>query len=137
MRNNLESVRYINLKHEFAENGDLTVIEGMIDLPFQIARVFVVRGLLNSTRGRHAHKECVQFLTCPYGAVEVICEDGNGVSHFILDRPDMGLLIPSGIWAQQNYLVDNSVLTVFCDKSYDSFDYIRNYEEYLAYRKFD
>jgi len=128
-------VRLINLPYDFADNGNLTVVEGLIHIPFAIARIFVVCGTANSIRGNHAHKECTQFLTCPHGAIEVLCEDGSEVATFILDKPEIGLLIPPGIWAQQRYLGDNSVLTVLCDRLYESLDYIRNYEDYKDYRK--
>ena len=88
-------------------------------------------------RGQHAHRDCTQFLICSHGAVEVLCDDGSEVTSFILDRPEIGLLIPPSIWAQQSYLVDNSVLTVLCDRPYEPNDYIRNYDEYKEYRKTD
>ncbi len=131
----LSAVKLINLHYDFAENGDLTVMEGFTDVPFSIARVFVVRGFDGSVRGKHAHKVCTQFLTCPYGSVEVLCDDGSGTATFVLDKPSIGLLLPPSIWAQQTYLIANSVLTVLCDRPYESQDYIRNYDEYKTYRK--
>jgi hypothetical protein len=44
----------------------------------------------------------------------------------------VGLIIPPGIWAQQTYLTENSVLTVLCDKLYQAADYIRDYEEFTS-----
>lgn len=133
----LRHVRFINLPFDYAENGDLTVMEGMTHIPFSIARIFVVRSFAGSVRGNHAHKACTQFLTCPYGAVEVSCDDGSDVETFVLDKPDIGLLIPPTIWARQMYLIDNSVLTVLCDRAYESFDYIRSYDDYKVYRNKD
>jgi dTDP-4-dehydrorhamnose 3,5-epimerase-like enzyme len=134
MPSSLSSVKLLNLPYDFAENGDLTVMEGLAHIPFAIARVFVVRGFAGSVRGKHAHKACTQFLTCPYGNVEVRCDDGSDVATFVLDKPEVGLLLPPGIWAQQTYLVANSVLTVLCDRPYERLDYIRDYGEYKKYR---
>ncbi len=134
MRYPLDAVKLINLPYDFAGNGDLTVMEGLNHIPFSIARVFMVRGFVGSVRGEHAHKACTQFMTCPYGVVEVRCDDGSEVATFVLDKPEVGLLIPLSIWAQQTYLVDNSVLTVLCDRPYERLDYIRNYEDYKEYR---
>ena len=134
MLNSISAVQLLKLPFDCAENGDLTVIEGLAHVPFAIARVFVVRGKDGSVRGQHAHRACTQLLTCPYGSVEVRCDDGNMRAAYILDRPDVGLLIPPGIWAQQSYLVANSVLTVLCDRPYESEDYIRNYDDFKAYR---
>ncbi|CAN1525325.1 WxcM-like, C-terminal [Methylophilaceae bacterium] len=137
MHYSLNNVKLINLPYDFAENGDLTVMEGMTHIPFPIARVFVVRGFVGSIRGDHAHKACTQFLTCPHGAVEVKCDDGYKISTFLLDRPEVGLLIPPSIWAQQRYMKENSVLTVLCDRPYETSDYIRNYDDYKKYRNID
>ena len=135
MLNDLADVHLINLPYDFAENGDLSVMEGDRHVPFSIARVFVVRGFEGAIRGQHAHKACTQFLTCPFGKVEIQCDDGLKLMTFILDRPQIGLLLPSGIWAQQTYLVANSVLTVLCDLPFDNEDYIRDYNFFKSYRQ--
>ena len=43
----------------------------------------------------------------------------------------MALLIPPGIWAQQTYTVENSILTVLCDRIYEAEDYIREYNIFI------
>ncbi len=134
MYTSINAVKLIKLPYDFADNGDLVVMEGLIHVPFAIARVFVVRGFAGAIRGQHAHKACAQFLTCPYGNVEVRCDDGREEASFILDRPEVGLLIPPGIWAQQTYMIENSVLTVLCDRPYEKQDYIRSYQDYKIYK---
>lgn len=130
----LEAVKIIKLPHHFEDNGDLVVMEGLINVPFSIARVFVVRAPEDAIRGHHAHRACTQFLTCPRGVVEVQCTDGVQTAIFVLDHPNIGLLVPAGIWSQQTYKVQGSALTVLCDRPYEADDYIREYPEYLAYR---
>ena len=137
MLNSINSIRQIHLPYDFADNGDLTVMEGITHVPFFISRVFVVRGFKGSIRGKHAHRSCQQFLTCPYGSVEVQCDDGSDAVTFVLDKPELGLLLPPSIWAQQTYLIDNSVLTVLCDRVYEKEDYIRTYTEFTEYRGVD
>jgi hypothetical protein len=109
-------------------------MQGLTDVPFAITRVFVVKAASGDVRGEHAHKACTQFLTCPYGSVEVLCNDGRDAATFVLDRPDVGLLVPASIWATQTYRVHNSVLTVLCDQPYDPDDYIRDFNDYKRYR---
>ena len=128
-------VRLTKLPHHFEDNGDLVIMEGMINVPFAIARVFVVRAPPDAIRGQHAHRICAQFLTCPSGLVEVLCDDGIETATFVLDHPNIGLLVPPGIWAQQTYRGPHAVLTVLCDQPYDAADYIRDYDEFKAYRK--
>jgi len=130
----VDAVKIIKLPHYFEENGDLVVMEGLINVPFAIARVFVVRAPENAIRGQHAHRACTQFLTCPRGVVEVQCTDGEQTADFVLDHPNIGLLLPPSIWSQQTYKAQESALTVLCDRPYEADDYIRDYPDYLAYR---
>jgi hypothetical protein len=130
----IKSVLVIELPRHFAANGDLVVMERVSHIPFVIARVFVVLAPVGAIRGQHAHKQCAQFLTCPAGRVDVLCDDGVEKVTHVLDQPGIGLLIPPSIWAQQTYQVAGSLLTVLCDRPYEAEDYIRDYEEFLAYR---
>ena len=65
--------------------------------------------------------------------IEVECDDGENKLNFILKHPNMALLIPPGIWAQQRYILENSILTVLCDRIYEAEDYIREYSKYLKF----
>lgn len=132
----IDTVKLIKLPHHVEDNGDLVVMEGLINVPFEISRVFVVRAPQHAVRGQHAHIACAQFLTCPSGRIEVLCNDGRQTASFVLDHPNTGLLVPPSIWSQQTYLEPESTLTVLCDRRYEADDYIREYQEYLAYRNF-
>ncbi len=135
MRTTVDSLRLVRLPHYFEDNGDLVVMEGLVNVPFAIARVFVVRAPDGAIRGQHAHHACAQFLTCPTGTVEVVCDDGVNTAVFELNHPNAGLLIPPGIWSQQTYRGSGSALTVLCDRIYEKDDYIREYQMFLAYRR--
>ena len=138
MRRNLpsiEQVTLVKLPHYFEDNGDLVVMEELINVPFLIARVFVVRAPDGAIRGHHAHRACTQFLTCPREVIKVECDDGELQATFTLDHPNTGLLVPPGIWSQQTYMGKGAALTVLCDCKYDADDYIRDYDEFLAFRR--
>lgn len=130
----ISSVYLVKLPHYFEDNGDLVVMEGLANVPFSIARVFVVRAPEGAVRGQHAHKACSQFLTCPRGVVDVQCTDGTQSIEFVLNHPNIGLFIPSGIWSEQCYKTKDAALTVLCDRAYEPEDYIREYSEFLTYR---
>jgi UDP-2-acetamido-3-amino-2,3-dideoxy-glucuronate N-acetyltransferase len=130
----IDVVRAIALPCFRDDNGDLVMLQEGSGVPFRIARVFVVRAPQWATRGQHAHKTCAQFLTCPTGSLSVVCDDGSRKSTHILDRPDVGLLVPSGIWAEEVYTEPDTILTVLCDRPYEAHDYIRDYADFLAYR---
>jgi len=45
--------------------------------------------------------------------------DRTGVETVVLDRPDQGLLIEPGVWSEQVYELDETVLLVFVSQPYD------------------
>ena len=115
------------------DNGTLCVYQSGSDVPFQIRRVFSVRAKTHDIRGDHAHKRCTQFLVCLAGCLQVTCDNGVESTNFVLDEMDTGLFIPPRIWARQEYLKDDSVLMVLCDREYEEDDYIRDYGAFLAW----
>ena len=130
----MDKVRLINFPYYQEDNGDLVVIQGMDDFAlFHISRVFNVRADKDSIRGRHAHSECTQLLVCTNGSIEVSCDDGEKQSIYILNKPYMGLLILPGVWVEQKYLENSSILTVLCDQPFNEEEYIRNYDEFKNY----
>ena len=130
----MDKVRLINFPYYQEDNGDLVVLQEMDDsVPFHISRVFNVRADKDSIRGRHAHIECTQLLVCTNGSIEVSCDDGETQSIYILNKPYMGLLILPGVWVEQKYLENSSILTVLCDQPFNEEEYIRNYDEFKNY----
>lgn len=130
----LSSVSLVKLPHHEEDNGQLVVIEGLVNIPFAIARVFLVLASKGAIRGMHAHKACTQFLTCPRGAVKVMCTDGVDSLFFELNHPNLGLYIPPGLWSEQTYMTADGVLMVSCDRIYEPEDYIRDYDDFLSHR---
>jgi dTDP-4-dehydrorhamnose 3,5-epimerase-like enzyme len=133
--NTINDIKVINLQFHKAENGGLIVIESNHNISIEIIRIFTVIAKNGAIRGQHAHKKCSQFLTCPYGAILVECDDGLNKIEYKLDNPNIGILIPPGIWATQKYLKEDSILNVICNYGYDSDDYIRDYKTFLNYKQ--
>jgi dTDP-4-dehydrorhamnose 3,5-epimerase-like enzyme len=132
----VKSIKLIYFDYHKSVNGDLVVAEGQsANVPFSIARIFNVRAKKGSVRGGHAHRECTQLLICTNGEVNVTCDDGKEISTSILDKPNLGLMIEPGIWSEQMYTKENTILTVLCDSSYNEADYIRNYKDFLIYKE--
>jgi UDP-2-acetamido-3-amino-2,3-dideoxy-glucuronate N-acetyltransferase len=114
--------------------GDLSAIEWEKDLPFIPKRVFFVYNVPSSSvRGEHAHKICHQFITCIHGSIAVIVDDGKNREEFHLSDPHIGIHIPPGVWGIQYKYSSDAVLFVLASHEYDAADYIRDYDEYLAY----
>ncbi len=123
----------VSLAHHARDDGQVSILD-QADLPFAITRLFFVSAVQGAKRGMHAHRLCSQFMICTSGEVEVICDDGETSRSFALDRPNLGLLVPPGIWATEIYRAPGSVLTVACDRPYEEDDYIRDYETFRQYR---
>jgi len=115
------------------EQGILRVFESD-NIPFVVKRVFsVVNAQGGSKRGQHAHKKCNQLICCVAGEINLRCDDGNTQIETLLNPSNEAVLVPGGVWAEQDYVKDNSVIIVFCDQPYDEKDYIRDYNEYLIW----
>ena len=118
------------------EGGNITPIQGNENIPFEIKRVFYTYDIPGGeARGAHAHKECHQFLVAASGAYEVLLDDGVNKRTVLLNRPFYGLHVPPGIWASEQAFSSGSICLVLASHGYDEADYIRDYNEYLIYRK--
>ncbi len=118
------------------EKGNITPVHGGIELPFDIARVFYLYDIpAGEARGAHAHRECHQVLIAASGSFEVVLDDGNTRRTVSLNRPYYGLHIPPGIWAAEQGFSSGCVCLVLTSHKYDESDYIRDYGEFLEYKK--
>lgn len=127
-------VRVVDMKRHPDSQGFLVAYEAAAHFQVDLRRVFVVSGHGGAVRGKHAHKALTQILVCLSGACRVTCDDGKSKQEVLLDRPERALVIPPGIWAKQRYIEPINVLMVLCDLPFDEGDYIRDYEEFKAFR---
>lgn len=122
---------------EFAELGDergnLVVIEGEgMDIPFDIKRVFYIYGSdKDVVRGQHANRETEFLLVNVAGTSKVRVDNGTESEVIELNKPRMGLYIPTMLWKDMYDFSEDSVLLVLASRHYDGNEYIRNYEDYL------
>lgn len=110
-------------------NGHITSINNEIELPFAIKRIFYLYDIPGGeSRGAHAHKECHQFLVAASGSFEVLLDDGQAKRQIQLNRPNLGLHIPPGIWASEINFSSGSICLVLASHIYEDGDYIRSYD---------
>lgn len=132
----IRDCKLIDLRKIHDPRGNLTPIEGGLDIPFEIKRVFYQYDVPGGeSRGAHAHIKDQQFLIAVSGAFDVFVDDGQYNKIFTLNRPYYGLLVPPGIWSAEQEFSSGSVCLVLTDNGYDAADYIRDYDEFLAYKK--
>ena len=136
MKNNITvfDCNLLHLNQIGDRNGHITAINNNVELPFAIKRIFYLYDIPGGeSRGAHAHKECHQFLVAASGSFEVLLDDGKTKRQVLLNRPDLGLHIPSGIWASEINFSSGSICLVLASEVYDEKDYIRSYDEYLKF----
>ena len=116
--------------------GNITAIENNVEIPFNINRIFYLYDIPGGeSRGAHAHKECHQFLIATSGSFEVQLDDGKVKKTVMLNQPYRGLHIPPGIWASEVNFSSGAICLVMASHKYDEKDYIREYGEFLKYKK--
>ena len=130
---NITELQHILFPLRRSLEADLIVYEGNKEVPFSLARIFVVKASQKTDRGAHAHKKCAQLLVVLNGKCFVTCDDGTQRIIHTLTDPEQGLLIPPTIWAEQEYDAGTTLL-VLTDQSYDEDDYLRNYDNFLTFR---
>jgi len=112
--------------------GNLSVIEKDV-LPFTIKRVYYLYDVpSDSSRGGHAHKELKQFIIALSGSFDVVLDNGSSRRSFTLNRPNKGLLIPSGVWRELENFSAGAVCLSLVSDYYNEDDYIRDYNEFRS-----
>ncbi len=115
--------------------GNLSVIEKEM-LPFTIERVYYLYDVpSNSTRGGHAHIELRQCLIALSGSFDVVLDDGRQKKVITLNRPNVGLLIPTGIWRELENFSSGGVCLSLVSDVYKESDYIRDYANFLSLKR--
>lgn len=114
------------------QRGSLTSIEGGIDTPFAIKRVYYLYyTLADVRRGFHAHKKLQQILVCVTGRCKVLLDDGKIKEIVELSEPNLGLFVDTMVWHEMYDFSSDCVLLVLASDHYKENDYIRQYDEFL------
>lgn len=115
------------------ERGSLVVAEGSgKDIPFEIKRVFYMYGSTKEVvRGQHANRRTEFVLINVSGTSRVKVDNGYETDIIELNRPRMGLYLPTMLWKDMYDFSKDSVLLVLASEHYDGSEYIRDYEQYL------
>lgn len=123
-------------RHHSDRQGDLSVIENNLHVPFDVKRVYYLYDIPGGeSRGGHAHKRLYQLLVAASGSFTVVLDDGLQKQKFILNRSYQGLLIVPGIWRELVDFSSGAVCLVLASEKYDEADYIREYEDFVKYKK--
>lgn len=116
------------------ERGNLVVIEGSKDIPFSIKRVFYMYGSDREViRGKHANRTSEFCLINVCGTSKIKAIDLLGEEQiFHLDRPHVGIYLPSMIWKDMFDFSADSILLILSSEPYDANEYIRDFNEFVS-----
>lgn len=128
----LARARVIALNTRVDHRGALTAIEGALDIPFSIARLFYMyRVTPTFERGGHAHPDTEQFLIAVSGQLKIDLSDGSADQTYVLDDPSRGLYVPSLVWTRLYDFTPDAVCLAAASTHYDEAKVIRDWGDYL------
>ncbi|MGI8921058.1 MAG: sugar 3,4-ketoisomerase [Solirubrobacteraceae bacterium] len=128
----MNGCRIISLSVFSDPRGNLTVIEGSSDVPFDIARVYYVRDVpVGAARAGHAHRRLEQLLIAANGAFDAVLDDGCQRQTVRLSQPSYGLYLPVMVWRELTNFTAGAVCLSLASMPYDSADYFYDYDEYV------
>jgi dTDP-4-dehydrorhamnose 3,5-epimerase-like enzyme len=132
----VEDVRIIELPKFLDARGNLSFVEQLNHIPFEIKRTYWIYDVPGGeARGGHAFRQNQEFIVALSGAFEVVVDDGKQKKSFMLNRSYYGLYVPAGLWRSMENFSTNSLAIEFGSEHYAMDDYIRDYEEYLRWRE--
>ncbi|HEX4402423.1 MAG TPA: FdtA/QdtA family cupin domain-containing protein [Galbitalea sp.] len=116
--------------------GALGVVEKDSPFPFPIKRVYFLYAVpADAVRGSHAHKDLHQLIIAVAGSFTVELDDGTEKHRYELRSPDTGVRVPPGYWRTLSDFSPGAAALVFASEEYDPSDYIRDYDEFVAWRR--
>lgn len=126
----------IEIDKHHHEKGNISVVQNRTTIPFETKRIYYLYDVPGGeSRGGHAHRELNQLIMAASGSFTVTLDDGKIKRTFTLNRPYQGLLVVPGIWRTLDDFSSGSVCLVLASHEYDESDYIREYEEFKAYKE--
>lgn len=121
----------VELRQIADARGNLTPIEGGIDIPFEIRRVYYIYDVPGgSTRAGHAHISLHQIYIALSGSFEVLLDDGNTRERITLTLPSRGLHIRPGVWREISSFSSGATCLTLASDHFSESDYVRDYADF-------
>ena len=121
----------MELSKHLDARGNLSVIEELKDIPFEIKRTYWIYDVPGGEqRGGHAYRRNAELIVALSGSFDVLIDDGAEVKTFQLNRSYFGLYVPCGLWRQMQNFSTNSLALILSSTTYDADDYVYRYEEF-------
>lgn len=128
----LDTPRIVTLPKFNDPRGNLSVIENLRQIPFDMRRVYWIYDVPGGRRRYgHAFKHQQELIVALSGCFDVVLNNGAGETLYRMDRAFKGLYVPAMTWRYINNFATNSVALVISSTSYDPDDYIEDFDQYL------
>lgn len=132
----ISDVKLINLPKIEDPRGNLSFLEELNHIPFKINRSYWIYDVPGGqVRGGHSFIIQEEFIVAISGSFDLVVNDGKESKTFSLNRSYHGVYIPAGIWRQMENFSTNSVAVVVSSTQFDKNDYIREYKDFLNFKK--
>lgn len=115
----------IPLPRHLDPRGNLSVIEQLNDVPFEIERCYWIYDVPGGdSREGHGYRRNEEFVLALSGSfeVETICNGEKAT--FTLNRCYEGLYVPAGTWREFRNFSTNAVALVVASRHYEEDDYV-------------
>ncbi len=112
--------------------GNLTFVQNLTQIPFEIARVFWIHDVPGGEfRGGHAYFSQHEFIIALSGSFDIVINDGLGeIEKITLNRSYMGLYLPPMTWRHMENFSTNALSLHFSSSVYNESDYLRDFVEF-------
>ena len=128
--------RIISLPKISDVRGNLSIIEQLRHVPFEIRRVYWIYDVPGGIdRGGHAYKESEEFIVALSGSFDVELDDGEQKQTYQLNRSYKGLYVAKAMWRRMTNFSTNSLALVLASTDYDPDDYIMDYQDFQLWLK--
>lgn len=137
LRNNkVSDCILIDMSKVHNEVGNITVVENQSNIPFDVERIYYLYDIPGGEeRGGHAHYELEQYIIAASGSFDVVLDDGENRKTISLNRPNLALHVVPGLWRELENFSSGSICMVLASHKYEEKDYLRDYKEFIEYRK--
>lgn len=125
-------VKLIQLPKILDPRGNLTFLQNLDQIPFEIKRVFWTYDVPGGEiRGGHAYQEQDEVIIALSGSFDMAITDKEGVeTKYSLNRSYFGLYIPAHTWRHMENFSTNSLGLHLSSAVFNSADYLRDFESF-------
>jgi dTDP-4-dehydrorhamnose 3,5-epimerase-like enzyme len=129
----IKNCNVIDLPKISDSRGNLTFIEQLNHVPFEIKRIYYLYNVPQSDkRGGHAHKKLHQLFIAISGSFDIQLDDGFTKKTVRLNACSQGLYVCPMIWRELYNFSPNAVCMVLASDYYSENDYIRKHADFIS-----